>query len=261
MHSLFGPSPSATRTWTPARWLPAAATAVLVLLFSSGAIVALRRMTLGLAEPLGIGAVLLVAVVMLTATLAIRYCTGGYLEKWLPTMLLVMWALACSFPSGQVAAWGVWLLAIAIDFAVMQLGAIGLTTMFPTLSKRSSTPATSTDATPNGAAALAESMNGEDETVLQQVMRLRDPNGREYVYATLRGEFPAGQRGVTLYVGFCPPFAVVPQVEAEVIEGPAAMAKVVQSQNNGAQIDVDLDQPSLQGEHVTVEVAAFPPEG
>jgi len=97
----------------------------------------------------------------------------------------------------------------------------------------------------------------DDQTLLQQVMRLRDTEGREYVYATLRGEFAAGQRGTTLFVGFCPPFLLLPRVEAEVIEGPPSLAQVVQVQNHGAQIDIFLEEASNKPIYVVIEVAAF----
>lgn len=97
----------------------------------------------------------------------------------------------------------------------------------------------------------------EDQTLLQQVMRLRDSEGREYIYATLRGEFAAGQRGTSVYVGFCPPFLLLPRVEAEVIEGPPSSAQVVQVQNHGAQIDLQLETACSEPTYVIVEVAAF----
>jgi hypothetical protein len=104
----------------------------------------------------------------------------------------------------------------------------------------------------------AESLDRDDAVLVQQVMRFRNGDGTETLYATLRGEFPPGQRGVTLYLGFCPPFPQVPVVEAEAIEGPGAMVKIVQVQNNGAQIDVTLEQPALEPVEVIVEVAALP---
>ncbi len=98
----------------------------------------------------------------------------------------------------------------------------------------------------------------EEAVLLQQVMRFRNPDGSETVYATLRGEFAAGERGITLYVGFCPPFAQIPVVEAEAMEGPPARVTVAQVQNNGAQIDVELERPHSEEVQVTIEVAALP---
>lgn len=98
----------------------------------------------------------------------------------------------------------------------------------------------------------------EGEIVLQHVVRIRDADGHEYIHATLRGELDAGARRTTLYVGFCPPFLTLPQVEAEVIEGPPGIAKVVQALHNGVQVEVDLDDASLEPVVVTVEVAAYP---
>jgi hypothetical protein len=99
----------------------------------------------------------------------------------------------------------------------------------------------------------------DDEAILlQQVMRFRNPDGSETIYATLRGEFAPGERGITLYVGFCPPFAQIPVVEAEAMEGPPTRVTVAQVQNNGAQIDVELERPESEMVQVTIEVAALP---
>jgi len=99
----------------------------------------------------------------------------------------------------------------------------------------------------------------DDEAILlQQVMRFRNRDGSETIYATLRGEFAPGERGITLYVGCCPPFAQIPVVEAEAMEGPPVRVTVAQVQNNGAQIDVELERPESEGIQVTIEVAALP---
>lgn len=109
------------------------------------------------------------------------------------------------------------------------------------------------------AGAGAERLNN-GEVVLQHVVRIRDASGREYVHATLRGELPAGERRTTLYLGFCPPFAGRPQVEAELMEGPPAVARVVQSLHNGAQLEVELDAAATEDSAVTIEVAAYQPD-
>jgi hypothetical protein len=96
----------------------------------------------------------------------------------------------------------------------------------------------------------------DGEVVLQHVVRVRDASGREYVHATLRGEMEAGARRTTLHLGFCPPLATRPEVEAEIMEGPAGIAKVVQALHNGVQIEVELDEASLEATVITVEVAA-----
>ena len=112
---------------------------------------------------------------------------------------------------------------------------------------------------PAASAPQGDTPEAEGEaTLLQQVMRFRNPDGSETIYATLRGEFEPGQRAITLYVGFCPPFAQLPVVEAEAIEGPPVRVTVAHVQNNGAQIDVRLERPSLDQALVTIELAALP---
>ncbi len=102
-------------------------------------------------------------------------------------------------------------------------------------------------------------LGGDDgEVVLQQIMRIRDATGRESVYATLRAEFEAGQRYVPLHVAFLPPFAELPTIAAEVIEGPSAVVKVVQAMHHGAHLEVRLEDAIEIAAYCTVEMAAYP---
>ena len=46
-------------------------------------------------------------------------------------------------------------------------------------------------------------------------------------YEALRAEFAAGQRHATLHVGFCPPLASAPTVEADPADGPDATVRAM----------------------------------
>src|SRR4051794_17237890 len=56
------------------------------------------------------------------------------------------------------------------------------------------------------------------EKVLQQVTRVRLPNGKIEIRGTLLAEFPAGERHTKLYISFCPPFDLLPTVSAELMD-------------------------------------------
>jgi hypothetical protein len=100
---------------------------------------------------------------------------------------------------------------------------------------------------------------GEAEaTPLQQLTRVRDAEGIESIHGTLHAEFAAGQRHVTLHVGFCPPLEGLPAIEVEVVDGPDATAKVVQAFAHGARFELRLAEPAEDACRVAIEFAASP---
>ncbi|MGI9458212.1 MAG: hypothetical protein ACR2NU_16735 [Aeoliella sp.] len=239
----------------------------LSLLLAAGLLFAGRRIAVGHTAPLSLLATLATAVAIVLIVVALQWTLrpttsnqfSNRLLSLAPPIVIGFWAVACSFPGSQPAAWFIWASAIGLVFMATK-----------NFAKRPPLTAVVADHAPLSPVATAQSQDGsadlqarhpvdEGETVLQNVLRVRDQSGQEYVYATLRGEFKPGDRIATLYVGFCPPFPSLPHVEAEVIDGAPAVAKVIQALHNGAQIEVDLDEPSLEATHVTVEVAAFEP--
>jgi hypothetical protein len=97
-----------------------------------------------------------------------------------------------------------------------------------------------------------------EPNVLQQLTRVRDESGVESVFGTLRAEFAAGQRHATLHVGFCPPLAGVPAVEADPADGPDCTIKVVQALAHGARLEVRLAAPAVEACSVLIEMTAAP---
>jgi len=253
--------------------VPPLASSVLGVLLAGAAVVLLRRIALGQWTSAPLGTVFWVAIVVTAVALAARWRAAAQVPTWLPTATVVAWAVACSLTGTQPVAWVIWIAAITADtYAALSLAEAkvhaaaptapqqGDTESFDKLSKALLADLDSDDIETGNEDDNTEKPIAEGEVVLQQVMRVRDAEGREYIYATLRGELEAGERRTTLFVGFCPPFAKPPQVEAEVIEGPPGVAKVIQSLHNGAQIEVDLDEAALEPVYVTVEAAAFEPE-
>lgn len=90
----------------------------------------------------------------------------------------------------------------------------------------------------------------------QQFTRSLDSADKETVHATLRADFQPGQRNATVYLGFCPPLAAVPQIAAEVTSGPVAELKVVQSLPHGVRIDVRLAAVAMENTSVVLSVVA-----
>jgi hypothetical protein len=96
----------------------------------------------------------------------------------------------------------------------------------------------------------------EAGTLLQQLHRSRAADGRETILGTIVAEFAPGERMATLHVAFCPPFEILPQVEAEIADGPDASVKVAQVLHNGARLDVRLVQPAIEATTVSLEIVA-----
>lgn len=97
-----------------------------------------------------------------------------------------------------------------------------------------------------------------DANVLQQLTRIRDEAGVETIFGTLRAEFAAGQRHATLHVGFCPPLAGRPAIEADPSDGPDATVKVLQTLAHGTRLEVRLATPATEHCSVLIEFTASP---
>jgi hypothetical protein len=97
------------------------------------------------------------------------------------------------------------------------------------------------------------------ESVTQQVTRSCDDAGRDSIHALLRGAFAPGQRSLSLHVAFCPPMEVVPQIDAEQLEGAAVIIKTPQVMPYGARIDLRLEHFSQRSESVLIRLHALAP--
>ncbi len=99
--------------------------------------------------------------------------------------------------------------------------------------------------------------------VLQRLARVRDAEGVESIRGELRAEFAVGQRHAVLHVGFCPPMARLPVVEARVktIEGSVklpAEVRVVQAFCHGARLEVKLAEAAKGAAAALIDVGAKP---
>jgi hypothetical protein len=198
----------------------------------------IRRATGALTAPLATPQLVATATVIFLWSLIVREFTAKRaLFYWLSlgTMLLV--AIGCSFPVARVVDWLVWLPAIGC----IAMLPIATRLKLPQLLDRR-VSSIEIDATP--------------ETVLQQLTRFRTTDGKNAIRGTLVAEFVPGERQTTLYVGFCPPFELLPQVEANAVDDFEANVKSVQVLHNGAQLDVRLNEPAEEAMAVSIEFFA-----
>jgi hypothetical protein len=197
-----------------------------------------RRATGALTVPLATPQLVATATVMCLWALVVREFTAKratYFWVSLFTMLLV--AIACSFPVARVVDWLVWLPAIGC-IAILPL----VTRIQLPISGGSTLSAIADDAIP--------------EHVLQQVTRFRTVDGKDAIRGTLAAEFVPGERQTTLYVAFCPPFELLPKVEANANGDYEAEVKLAQVLHNGAQLDVRLSEPADEAVAVSIEFFA-----
>ncbi|MCA9263533.1 MAG: hypothetical protein KDA60_06770 [Planctomycetales bacterium] len=92
--------------------------------------------------------------------------------------------------------------------------------------------------------------------VMQQLTRFRGDQGEDVLTAVLRAEFASGERQVNLHIGFCPPFARVPTLEAYHVGGDEATLKTCQVLHHGARLEVRRKGSCLEPGDTLVEVTA-----
>ena len=108
--------------------------------------------------------------------------------------------------------------------------------------------------TPSGTAA-AESTDGA-LVPIQRLTRYRQADGTQTIHGTLLAEFASGDRSTTLHVAFCPPFDLLPTVEAEAVDDSPASVNVTQLLHNGVQLEVRLPAPAAVPQSTTIELFA-----
>ena len=196
----------------------------------------------------------LIAAVTTAAFLLSRRIAGAYSAELPPPQLFIVatlalaWAIAvllalaiaCSYPGSRVIDWLIW-------------PAVMLEAVFLPALRRRHKPSRSTATTP-----LATALHSEEpsENILQQLTRIRLTDGHEAIRGELVAEFPTGERQVTLYVAFCPPFELLPHIDVNIADDSDATVKVSQFLHNGTQLEVRLPEPAEEPLRVTVELYA-----
>jgi hypothetical protein len=197
-----------------------------------------RRATGELTAPLATPQLVATATVMCLWALIVRELMAKRaIYSWVSLCTMLLVAIGCSFPVARVVDWLVWLPAIGVIAALP-------------LATRMKLPR------PGRRSLSVIEADENPEQVLQQLTRFRTADGKDAIRGTLAAEFEAGERQTTVYVGFCPPFELLPQVEAEVNADFEAEVKLAQVLHNGAQLDVRLSEPAEEAVAVSIEFFA-----
>jgi hypothetical protein len=244
--------------------------ASIVLAFGLALFLLVRRATGALIAPLPPAPLLLTAAAILVwvwyARTAWQRCVGReivfsrsldqLMAAWLPPATLVLVVVACSYPGGRAVDWVVWLPVLAASAAGPPvLERWQRTQTEPVIPA----PAKAAQRSPSSPAALPLELREpieESGTLLQRLTRSRAADGRETVSGTVIAEFGPGERSAIVHVAFCPPFEMLPQVEAEITEGPDASVQVTQVLHHGVRLDVRLMEPTVEAADVWLEIVA-----
>jgi hypothetical protein len=92
-------------------------------------------------------------------------------------------------------------------------------------------------------------------TVIQQMIRRREPGQAESLQGSLRTEFAAGQRTASAHVAICPPFELAPHCQAAVAAGPQAEVRVATALPFGVRFEIKLARAAAEPTDVVIEFA------
>lgn len=178
-----------------------------------------------------------------------RSSRGRTLWLWLGLPTLNLLLLVAAITGSRTPLWAVgisWLCLIASETAWWLLGL-----------RR---PRASAPSQVSGLAPESEFLGADEEGlpqgVTQQLTRARDPERGESIYGLVRAEFAPGELQQQVHVAFCPPFEAKPEIQAFVVDGPAANIKVAQLESFGTRIELRLMSHEDHEQSVVVEFEA-----
>jgi hypothetical protein len=223
------------------RLLSALVGASIVFALSIGVFLLIRRMTGSLTGPLPMPQLVATAAGLCVWAMLVYSLANLKQVVGLLLCVLLLFAIGCSYPATRFVDWLIWLPAIAI------VAGLPFADQLKPQVKRSRSV--------ESRQPVSDEVE-HPEQVLQQLTRVRTAEGKDAVRGTVIAEFAPGERQTSLYVGFCPPFEMQPQVELNVTGDFEADVKLAQILHNGAQLDVRLSEPAEETLAITVEFFA-----
>jgi hypothetical protein len=252
--------------------------AALVLFTLVGVVLAFRRLTGALVEPLpapvlvqlALGAAAALAAARLSllpqvaaALYPLRWTRGRCLAGWLmlaaPSLALAALLAALMVPGTALSAGLLaWLFAAALEAIVWRQAARQMPRGDAALVSEPLTTATRPVVLETAPPEDAE--DAYPAELVQQLTRTRSGGG-EAIHAVLRADFARGEQLRVLHVSFCPPLDGAPRLEAFAVGEPLADAKVTHAYSFGARLEVQLRSLEEAPASVLVELAGeFQPE-
>ena len=249
---------------------PIAGTAIVLTLFGIAVLFLARRLSGALAEPLPIGVYAILGLVLAATAVLVRRTLAEAPIDRIPDGVVraaasaVAVAAAVAVSLATTPAFG--LLLLWLPIALEEGWAWRHTSTIkprPLVAPESPTdrplaPRRDQRSRLYGVADDAE-LALADSAVTQHLVRRLETTGEESISGFLRAAFIPGQQTVNLHVAFCPPVATILTCSAETIDGPAARVRVAQVLPHGARLEVKLDSPATELQHVLIEFSATEP--
>ncbi len=196
---------------------------------------------------------------------------------WGSSLALILIAIGCCYPANYTSDWLIWFPALVADqfwrqtFFDAGRPALSLDAATTEIDLQLEQQLAATIAFPTKHLPIEHNFDDDlqnssplqnqvdnTEQILQQLYRVRDEQGQEIVYGTVRADFETGQRTAVVHVGFCPPLAHIPEIEAESLPGSPCRIKIVQALAHGTRMDVRLPAPAETDRYVLIDMAATP---
>ncbi len=255
------------------------AVASIVAIFTAiGGLFLVRRLTGALNAHLSLQTMLLVALTA-AATLAFSriawrrnfpletpedLSTTDRVLGWASSAALLLLAIGCCYPGNQTTDWLIWLPLLVADQFWRQNFFDAGEPWVPSDEEEIELPTSPTIALTD----TPQRDSSQLKNIVQQIFREQDEQGHDIIYGTVRADFVAGQRTAVVHVGFCPPLAYLPEIEAETLPGPLlqnsldqvspAKIKVVQALAHGTRLDIRLPKAATDDGQLWIDLAARP---
>ena len=239
-------------------------TGVTTVLVSLVLLLAIRRLSGAISEPLPVSVYLLLGFIFAATAVLLRKSLHAFDPTWtciVGTVIAVIGALSVSLSQSPIAGLLVIWLAIAVEegWAWRQwFERSSLQQTEPIAEPQTIQPIV----TAGDSQAVAENTDDiqTDSTITQQLIRRRQPDGTESISGYLRADFAPDQRTAILHVSFCPPLGISPNCVAEPSDGPSAQIRITQIVPQGARLEAKLDSTAQEPQQLLIEFSAFESE-
>jgi len=254
-------------------WFVATVLSVLTMLLGVAVLLIVRRVSGAITEELSYGAMLLTAIITAVLAFSSRFAwrhlipatlspasqgtdrfagiSADAFVGWGSSLALLLMAIGTAYPGDRTIDLLIWVpLLVADQFLRQSFFDGGL----PGQSFQKLERVEIKDDPEDGW--TVEAFDTDD--LVQQLYRVRNDEGLEVIYGSLRADLQAGQRHTVIHVGFCPPLAFMPRIEVAPYSGPSAKIKVAQALAHGTRLEVRLDQTANEDCSVLIDLAALP---
>lgn len=217
---------------------------------------------LGQAAPAGV--ILTTAAALTAFAVCCRSCLARSFPQFVlnkdfgRTALFALPALTSLLVLASLMVPGVSAVALACAWAIVVAGE-AISWFY--LHRRESEASVAAPSVPAAAAAAAAVERSEltvepEGDIFQELTRTRSADGSETLSATVRIDFPVGDRLQVVHLAFCPPLGRMPQLEVEQQDGAEVELRTTTVQTFGARIEARLTAASDEPQSAIVQIYA-----